>query len=303
MKKIIFYILFNLLLANKGLSSHNILSISFDKNGTPWLDPIMDAFRTDLSSTDVKFNFSTIYFDQDPQYIRHQIALQKPNFCFFPDYYLANMFHESCKKVNSKVVFVSNTKPQSNLDSSYSGVYIDFPANKPFEIVNKIKTIKKIGIIGGSWPGAKFIASDIKSKIGSKAAVDVYTTNKWHDYKEKVVQWEKTQDSIWVLIPFGVYTETSMEIDHLEVAKFISNIKIPTIGFGSVKGDIKRTFNIGPDPMKIGKYAAGMLYKMLKGDKPSMHKFSELEFIIDKNSLRKIGLDKKLPSGFEHFLR
>jgi len=291
------------LVSAKSLCGTKILSISFEKNGGPWLDPILDGMRTNLSYTDIEIDFVNTYFNGNPKFIHDQILTQKPNICFFPDQYLLKMFHASCDTVKAKVVYVSNTKPNTNINKSYSGIFIDFPANKTFEIVNKIKPIKSFGIIGGSWPGAKLIASEIKEKIGSKATAEIYTTDKWLEYKNKINSWEKTKDSIWVLIPFGVYTENDSEIDHSQVSKLIASIKVPTIGFGSVKGEIKRTFNIGPDPLKIGKYAAGKIYQILKGDKPDLHRFSELEFIIDKNSLKAIGLDKKLPSGFEHFLR
>lgn len=303
MKKLIILAVCFLVFSEKSFSSIDILSISFDKNGSPWLDPIMDAVRTDLSSIDsMNFNFSTVYYNKNEKFINTQIALLKPKICFFPDYYLTKMFHSTCSQIGAKVAFVSNTRPEI-LDKNYSGVYIDFPANKPFDIIDKIKKLKSIGIIGGSWPGASSIAQDIKEKIGSKTNIVIYTTEKWSDYKAKVNEWEKNKDGIWILIPFGVYTESHLEVDHKEVATFISNIKIPTIGFGSVKGEIKRTFNIGPDPTKVGKYAAAMIYQLLKGDKPRLHMFSELEFIIDRHSLKKIGLDKSLPSGFEHFLR
>ena len=289
----------------KKIARKNIVIINNPSDGKRWADIISETFISELFQTHIDFSRSIIgwSFDEDIEKIVESTARLNPDIILLPDDRVYKKFAKVLSnKTKALILFTSfhldikdfNDVPQNR----QAGVYSDHPINHLLKQANRIKKIKKIGLVSG--PLGKDIAKRIKSSLEGEIEVDIVITDEFETYRQTSVKFSKDCDAVFPLAPIGIKDSGGNWVSIEQMAALIQEINSLTLGYGNVKG-VSRTVEINIDPATLGKNAALIAYKYFLGENVGIEKMTNYGLKIDFPSIQRLNL--KVPNDLEKFIK
>lgn len=168
------------------------------------------------------------------------------------------------------------------------------------EKMKNVRPIKKLAIFGGPSLAARNIAAfatqDLRDNLPGVEVSPYIAKNSYEEWEETLPQINKSYDAIILLLPFEVIEKsTGKSVSWKKVGDLLRKIvTIPTIGKGSLNGEIDRLVSFAIPPEKLGKQTAMLVHQFFEGRKisdirPEYFRFHELQ--IKMSEVTRLGIE------------
>lgn len=277
----------------KKVDPKNIVTLFFSTDGGRWTDSIVSSFTQQLSSTGLPLRFTNLSWQlsDDVKETVQRLKEQKPDIVFLPDDLMYKLLAKEVEvQTGALVVFVTfySKKEALNLATNQTGVFCDAPVDKMLTQVQKFIPVQSIGVVGG--PFAQAITDHITEKLpGIKVSRKL--TNSWNEYTGTIQEFSKKYDAVWPLAPFGVMNaDGKTPVGDHQINSLIRDLDKFSIGYGRLTAGNLGVINMNIDPKDLGKNAAALVFRNLKGETTGIEEFTSYGLIINNDQIKKLKL-------------